>query len=144
MPETSLHVASANGHAQIVQLLLKNGSKPDICNQNGKTALDLARAGGHGEVERLLEQAAEVRSRAQRALVMRSAPVELTLSANGVNRRPWADGNHATPVHVTLMGLALKLHHKAGVEAAAHRRDRHAPCLRDEAQCFAECGDSDD
>ena len=52
---TPLMVASANGHTQVVQLLLDNRAAIDEQNKNDKTALMLAKEYGHTEVVQLLE-----------------------------------------------------------------------------------------
>ena len=52
---TPLMVASANGHTQVVQLLLDNGAAIDEKNKNNKTALMLAKEYRHTEVVQLLE-----------------------------------------------------------------------------------------
>ena len=52
---TPLMVASANGHTQVVQLLLDNGAAINEKNKNNKTALMLAKEYGHTEVVQLLE-----------------------------------------------------------------------------------------
>jgi ankyrin len=53
--ESALHIASRNGHENVVQLLMA-GEKVDIDVQNkrGETELHVAAAGGHVEVVRLL------------------------------------------------------------------------------------------
>jgi ankyrin repeat protein len=50
-----LHEAARVGHAQIVELLLAHGADPHFRNTAGKTALDLAIAGGDAAVVDLLK-----------------------------------------------------------------------------------------
>ncbi|CAI8049705.1 hypothetical protein GBAR_LOCUS27354 [Geodia barretti] len=50
---TALHFAAGNGHSEVVKLLLRAGAT-DTPNQDGKRALDKARANSHREVEQLL------------------------------------------------------------------------------------------
>ncbi|XP_078587226.1 uncharacterized protein LOC144868635 [Branchiostoma floridae x Branchiostoma japonicum] len=52
--DTALHAASAKGHDELVELLLKNGADLTMTNQHGDTALHAACAGGHGKVVELL------------------------------------------------------------------------------------------
>ena len=47
---TPLHFAAANGHAQVVQLLLTNGAISDKADQMGQTPEGLAEENGHGGV----------------------------------------------------------------------------------------------
>lgn len=49
-----LHCAADAGHAEVVQVLLANGARPDAQTLHGKTAIDLARAGGHEAAARAL------------------------------------------------------------------------------------------
>lgn len=52
--DTALHLAAWYGRAAAVDLLLDRGADPAQTNENGRTALDLARAQGHADVvERL-------------------------------------------------------------------------------------------
>ena len=51
---SALHEAARQGHARIVQLLLKAGANPAQVDGGGVTALQLASVGGHVEVEELL------------------------------------------------------------------------------------------
>ena len=53
---TPLHVAALNGYTDIVRLLLEQpGIDTTRTNNEGKTALDLAREKGHSEISQLLE-----------------------------------------------------------------------------------------
>ncbi|EJT49607.1 hypothetical protein A1Q1_01236 [Trichosporon asahii var. asahii CBS 2479] len=47
---TPLHFAAANGHAQVVQILLASGAVPDKQDKNGLTPEDLAEMSGYNEV----------------------------------------------------------------------------------------------
>lgn len=47
---TPLHFAAANGHAQVVQILLASGATPDKQDKNGLTPEDLAEMSGYNEV----------------------------------------------------------------------------------------------
>lgn len=49
-----LHVASGNGHKEVVELLLRWGAKVDIQNDFGDTPLIAATRGGHKEIIELL------------------------------------------------------------------------------------------
>ena len=61
---TLLLIAAANGHKQLVELLLKRGAKPDAQDSIGTTALMAAANNGHVRVvEALLEHGAEVNQR---------------------------------------------------------------------------------
>ena len=51
---TALHEGAALGHADVVQLLLARGARTEILDEQGQTALDLARAKGHEHIELLL------------------------------------------------------------------------------------------
>ncbi|XP_069671529.1 ankyrin repeat and protein kinase domain-containing protein 1-like isoform X2 [Periplaneta americana] len=51
---TPLHRAAWWGHAPVVQLLLQHGAERGLRDQQGRTALDLARECGNREVESLL------------------------------------------------------------------------------------------
>jgi ankyrin repeat protein len=51
---TPLMVAAGNGHAEIVEELLKAGAKADARAVNGQTATDFAKADGHATVLRVL------------------------------------------------------------------------------------------
>ncbi len=46
---TALHLASSQGHADVVWVLKENGAKIDAQTEDGKTALDLAMEGNHPE-----------------------------------------------------------------------------------------------
>jgi uncharacterized protein len=52
---TPLHSAAQNGDAAMARLLLAHGADAAAARDDGKTALDLAREGGHDEVAGLLE-----------------------------------------------------------------------------------------
>lgn len=72
---TSLHMASANGHTKIVKLLLKQAGRIqiDLINETGNTALHYASLNGKKEiVELLLEQNAN----AKICNVLGRAPIE--------------------------------------------------------------------
>lgn len=51
---TALHIASYNGHVEVVRLLLENSAILDLQNNYGETALHLASTKSHHEVVRLL------------------------------------------------------------------------------------------
>ncbi len=51
---TPLHSAAQNGDAAMVRLLLAHGGDPAAARDDGRTAIDLAREGGHDEVAGLL------------------------------------------------------------------------------------------
>lgn len=55
---TPLMCASANGHLDIVEYLIREiGANPNIKNNEGKTALDLAEENRHEEVAEFLRKA---------------------------------------------------------------------------------------
>ena len=51
---TALHEGAALGHADVVQLLLAHGASTEILDEQGQTALVLARANGHEHIAVLL------------------------------------------------------------------------------------------
>ena len=53
---TALHMAAANGHSEVVKLLLKQGDrvKLDLLNETGNTALHYAALNGKKDVVELL------------------------------------------------------------------------------------------
>lgn len=55
--QTALIAASKSGHAEIVALLLGRGASVHLEDSKGKTALQWAKALGHSDVARLLEEA---------------------------------------------------------------------------------------
>jgi ankyrin repeat protein len=57
MGETPLHLAARNGCADVVQILIKAGADVNATDDEGRTALAIADASSHTQVERLLKQA---------------------------------------------------------------------------------------
>src|SRR5262245_23116036 len=49
--------AADAGHADVVQLLLERGANPNLKDRRGRSALQLARSGAHGQVVNLLVKA---------------------------------------------------------------------------------------
>ena len=49
---TALFFAAANGHLEVLELLLKKDADPNITNEQGNTALHWACVNGHGEAAR--------------------------------------------------------------------------------------------
>ena len=47
---TALMWAAGQGHADAVALLLARGARPDLRDDRGQTALDIARGAGQGDV----------------------------------------------------------------------------------------------
>lgn len=47
---TALHAAASGGHADIVDILIRNGAWVNPLDGQGKTPLDLATAGGHAAI----------------------------------------------------------------------------------------------
>ncbi|KAJ9528680.1 hypothetical protein QJQ45_020575 [Haematococcus lacustris] len=66
-PHAALHMASANGHLEIVQRLLAAGATPDLPNAEGSSALHWACLNGHSEVVRALLDRGAVPSLLNRA-----------------------------------------------------------------------------
>ncbi len=67
--ENALHIASRNGHEQVVQLILLAEDKIDVNTKNsrGETELHVAAAGGHVKVVRLLlENGADIEAKTGR------------------------------------------------------------------------------
>ena len=59
--ETALHKAAANGHEDIVQILLNKGASAKAMNESGNTPLHCAATGGHtSTVELLLSKRASI------------------------------------------------------------------------------------
>lgn len=54
---TALCAAAARGHADCVAYLLDAGADPDLKDGQGRSALQLAQAGGHAAVARMLRHA---------------------------------------------------------------------------------------
>lgn len=52
---TLLHKAAASGDLPLVEILIKNGAKPELLSEKGKSAADLAREGGHTKIAELLD-----------------------------------------------------------------------------------------
>ena len=61
---TALHMACANGHATIVQLLLERGADASVCNQRGNTALHWAAMNGQLACVQALLRARDAAERA--------------------------------------------------------------------------------
>ncbi|KAL8210252.1 hypothetical protein R6Q57_006984 [Mikania cordata] len=53
---TPLHHGARSGLGQMVNLLLSHGANALVMDDNGQTALDIARAGGHSDVVRVIEK----------------------------------------------------------------------------------------
>ncbi|ORY61608.1 ankyrin repeat-containing domain protein, partial [Pseudomassariella vexata] len=54
--ETPLWIAAAEGHRDIVELFIKAGADLNFQDENGQTAVSIARENGHEGVVRILEQ----------------------------------------------------------------------------------------
>jgi len=54
--ESALHKAAKNGHVIVCNVLIKRGSRPDLQNREGKSALDLAREHNHLECVEYLQE----------------------------------------------------------------------------------------
>ncbi len=54
---TPLHAAAQNGNMDLVQLLLAHGADPTARTNDGRSAMDFAKEGGHTDVARLLRTA---------------------------------------------------------------------------------------
>ncbi|VDP06875.1 unnamed protein product [Schistosoma margrebowiei] len=62
----ALHLASKEGHAEVVRELIERGAKPNTATKKGNTALHIASLAGQFEVVKLLLDAgAEVNIQAQ-------------------------------------------------------------------------------
>ncbi|KAJ6237966.1 ankyrin repeat [Anaeramoeba flamelloides] len=55
-PPTPLIIASNNGHFQVVKYLVEKGANPDLRNNLGETALDLAKKKGHFLIVKILKK----------------------------------------------------------------------------------------
>lgn len=51
---TPIHAAAQNGDQAMIELLLQRGADPSMTNDEGVSAMDLAKKGGHAEVAALL------------------------------------------------------------------------------------------
>ena len=65
--ETALHFAAERGFKDTVQILLLAGADPLLCNDSGKTALQLAIDGAHDGIVKILKKEADRRSIMQQA-----------------------------------------------------------------------------
>ena len=54
---TPLMEAAVRGHSEIVRVLIKNGARIDLKDNNGKTALQMAESNNHREVIQILKSA---------------------------------------------------------------------------------------
>jgi len=54
--ESALHKAAKNGHVIVCHVLIKRGSRPNLQNREGKSALDLAREHNHLECVEYLQE----------------------------------------------------------------------------------------
>ena len=61
--ETALMKASSKGHTEVVRILIDADADIALTNNEGKTALDLARANGNIEIVKLLENIIAVKTR---------------------------------------------------------------------------------
>ncbi|CAH8286668.1 unnamed protein product, partial [Schistosoma turkestanicum] len=65
----ALHLASKEGHADVVRVLIERGARPNTATKKGNTALHIASLAGQFEVVKLLlEAGAEVNVQAQVSL----------------------------------------------------------------------------
>ena len=53
---TPLHLASSDGHLEVIKYLIKIGAEPKIKSSNGKTAYDYAIENNHSDVSNYLQQ----------------------------------------------------------------------------------------
>jgi ankyrin repeat protein len=54
---TALHEAALHGKLALLELLLEHGADPQLANDKAERPIDLARAGGHGQAQTMLERA---------------------------------------------------------------------------------------
>ena len=52
---TALHLAAAAGFRESCRVLLQNGADRELKNKGGKSAIDVAKAGGHGQLAAFIE-----------------------------------------------------------------------------------------
>lgn len=75
--KTALHMAAANGHDEIVKVLIDAGANVAVANESGNTALHWACLMGHEQVTRLLMEAGANPSALNK---MEQTPVDEALS----------------------------------------------------------------
>ena len=106
---TALHVAAKGGSSKVVALLLEAKADPNICDQDGATAIMYASAAGHSDVVELLLQAKadpNVAERANRETALCAASANGHANIVGMLLRSGADPNittisqGTTPLHV--------------------------------------------
>jgi len=91
---TLLHVAAANGHGEVANLLLQAGASVNVHNNDNKTPVDLARQHGHESLAQRLERVPELLEAADAGDV---AQVETLLAAGVYVNAP--DDYGTTPLH---------------------------------------------
>ena len=52
---TPLHYAAANGHKEVVQMLMKKGADKSVRDHEGRTPQEYARRNNHDEVAKLFD-----------------------------------------------------------------------------------------
>ncbi len=79
---TPLHLASAEGHLQMVALLLKNGARPTCRNKDGHLPVILALMQGHAEVVvMLIEEHKKIDGQFRLEMILKSSPFALHCAA---------------------------------------------------------------
>ena len=127
-----LHGAAATGNVDMVKLVIRKGGDPDAVDDQGRTPADIARAGGHTDAARVLDQHERIRRdhRSSRfayaadgsAFVQNDLAgydarlVDRTVGAAHFN----ADATRATTDRFPELAHAISASDEAAVEACAH------------------------